>query len=224
MGWFGSVCSSIGSFVSGAVSVVSSAVGSIGSVLATSASTLLKIASPYLATISTIVQIIGAVLNILKPEESVDEIGDKAMSADKQVEDFNTTEEYIEYLRDEVSFNKDEFDKLSKEDKIARTAVGTSIVMKAIDEKKGVTISTDTWITLAKLQESGNLKDVKEFDKILDTFKDNQIDLKKYVDGKLDGEQNLQVGDKLIEIYQKLEPNLSKEHIEKKVMNMELGE
>ena len=224
MGWFGSVCSSIGSFVSGAVSVVSSAVGSIGSVLATSASTLLKIASPYLATISTIVQIIGAVLNILKPEESVDEIGDKAMSADKQVEDFNTTEEYIEYLRDEVSFNKDEFDKLSKEDKIARTAVGTSIVMKAIDKKKGVTISTDTWITLAKLQESGNLKDVKEFDKILDTFKDNQIDLKKYVDGKLDGEQNLQVGDKLIDMYQTLEPNLSKEHIEKKVMNMELGE
>jgi hypothetical protein len=224
MGWFDSVCSSIGSFVSGAVSVVSSAVGSIGSVLATSASTLLKIASPYLATISTIVQIIGAVLNILKPEESVDEIGDKAMSADKQVEDFNTTEEYIEYLRDEVSFNKDEFDKLSKEDKIARTAVGTSIVMKAIDKKKGVTISTDTWITLAKLQESGNLKDVKEFDKILDTFKDNQIDLKKYVDGKLDGEQNLQVGDKLIDMYQTLEPNLSKEHIEKKVMNMELGE
>jgi len=224
MGWFGSVCSSIGSFVSGAVSVVSSAVGSIGGVLATAASTLLKVASPYLATISTIVQIIGAVLNILKPEESVDEIGDKAMSADKQVEDFNTTEEYIEYLRDEVSFNKDEFDKLSKEDKIARTAVGTSIVMKAIDKKKGVTISTDTWITLAKLQESGNLKDVKEFDKILDTFKDNQIDLKKYVDGKLDGEQNLQVGDKLIDMYQTLEPNLSKEHIEKKVMNMELGE
>ena len=224
MGWFGSVCSSIGSFVSGAVSVVSSVVGSIGGVLATAASTLLKVASPYLATISTIVQIIGAVLNILKPEESVDEIGDKAMSADKQVEDFNTTEEYIEYLRDEVSFNKDEFDKLSKEDKIARTAVGTSIVMKAIDKKKGVTISTDTWITLAKLQESGNLKDVKEFDKILDTFKDNQIDLKKYVDGKLDGEQNLQVGDKLIDMYQTLEPNLSKEHIEKKVMNMELGE
>jgi len=51
-----------------------------------------------------------------------------------------------------------------------------------------------------------------------------QIDLKKYVDGKLDGGQNLQVGDKLIDMYQTLEPNLSKEHIEKKVMNMELGE
>ena len=220
MGFFGSVCS----FVSSAISSVSSFVGSVGSSLATMATNLLKVASPYLSAISSIVQMVGAVLGLIKPEEKVDEIGDKAVRADKQVEDFNTTAEYLEYLRDEVTFDKDNFNKLSKEEKLARSAVGTTIVMKAIDEKKGVDISTDTWITLAKLKESGNFKDVKEFNKVLNTFKDNQTDLNKYVDGKLDGKKNLQVGDKLIEMYQKLEPNLSKDDIEKRVMKMELGE
>ena len=219
MGLWDSVCS----FVSGAVSAVGSAIDSIGGALVTAASTLLKVASPYLATISTIVQIVGAVLNILKPDDKVEEIGDKAMSADKQVEDFSTTEEYLNYLRDEVPFDKEKFDSLSQEDKIARGAVGTSIVMKAINDKKNSDISMDTWITLAKLKENGSLQEAKEFDKILTTFEKKQIDLNEYVDGKLEGEKNLQVGDKLVDMYQELEPNLSKDEIEKRVMDMELG-
>ena len=97
--------------------------------------------------------------------------------------------------------------------------------MKAINEKKGFEISTDTWVTLSKLAEKGIIKETKpeEFNTILNTFKDKQTDLNDYVKGELDPTRELEVGDKLVELYQELEPNLSKDEIEKKVIQMEIG-
>jgi len=222
MGFWDSVCS----VVSGCIDVVSSTVSAIGNTLAKVSTNLLKVASPYLESLSAIVQVVSTLLNILKPEDKVEELGDRAIKSDKIPEDFDTTQEYINYLKDEVSFDKNDFDKLSKEEKLARSAIGTSIVMKAINEKKGFDISVDTWLTLAKLNQSGGLKDAKaeEFDTILNNFKDNQKDLENYVKGELEPIKEIEVGDKLVEMYQDLEPNLSKDDINEKVMKMEIGE
>jgi hypothetical protein len=221
MGFF----SGIGSFLSGCIEVISSVSDKIGAFLSTASTSLLKVAIPYLGTLSTIVQVISTLLNILKPEDKIDELGDRAINSDKKLEDFDTTQEYINYLKNDVEFDKDEFDKLSQEAKTVRTAIGTSIVMKAINEKKGFEISTDTWVTLSKLAEKGIIKETKpeEFNTILNTFKDKQTDLNDYVKGELDPTRELEVGDKLVELYQELEPNLSKDEIEKKVIQMEIG-
>jgi NAD(P)-dependent dehydrogenase (short-subunit alcohol dehydrogenase family) len=104
------------------------------------------------------------------------------------------------------------------------TGIGRELALQFA--QKGFEVTPQTWLTLAKLHQSGGLKDAKaeEFDSILDSFKDEQKDLQDYVKGELDPTKELEVGDKLVEMYQELEPTLSKDDIDKKVMQMEVGE
>jgi len=220
MGFWDSVGSAISSVCSAAVSVVSSIGGSLGKV-AGLAGNLLKVAGPYINTIMTVVQIVSQLLGILKQDETPEELGDKAVRADKQPEDFDTTQEYIDYLREEVEFDKEEFDKLSDEEKLARSAVGTAISMKAINETKGFDVSLNTWTSMAKLYDKGilNKEGVDEF---LDEFKNDQEDLNGYVNKEIKGAKGVEVAGKLAEAYQKLEPELSAEEIENKVLNSKI--
>ena len=222
MGWLSDACDFVGSCISGAVSALSSVAGSLGNI-AGLASNFLKVAGPYLNAIVTIVQVVSQILGILKPDETPEELGDKAMRADKQPEDFDTTQEYIEYLREEVDFDQEEFDKLSDEEKLARSAVGTAISMKAINETKGFDVSLNTWTSMAKLYEKGILS--KEgVDGVLDEFKNEQEDLNGYVNKEIKGAKGVEVAGKLAEAYRKLEPELSAEEIEDKVLNSKIGE
>ena len=211
----------LGSIVSSACSLTSSAVSSLGGALAGAASTLLKVAGPYLGPIAQIIQVVGMLLDIMKPGDDVDELGAKAMESDKKPEDFDSNAEYIDYLREEVKLDKEKFDKAGDVEKMARTAVGASIVAKGIGEQKGFDIPLETWVAMAKL----NLTDkVEEVDKLLETFKDGKLeDFAKYVDGKLDIKKEGEIGDDLVEMYKELEPNTSIEEIEDKVMKMDVG-
>ena len=214
--------SSVGSFVSSVGSAISSAVSSIGNALASSATKLLNVAGKYLEPISTIIQIVAVLIDVLKPDDNVEEIGAKAMQPEsKKPEDFDSNAEYIDYLKNEVTLDKEKFDKANSTEKAARTAVGASIVAKGIEEKKGFDIPLSTWVAMAKL----NLTDkAQEIDTILETFKDGKLDdFVKYTEGKLEAKKELEVGDTLVEMYKELEPNANIEDIEKKVMNMDLG-
>ncbi len=219
MGFWGA----IGSFISGAISVVSSAVSSIGSAMAGVAGALLKVATPYLSALMTIVNVVSKILGILNPNETPEELGDKAMRSDKTPEDFDTTQEYIVHLREEVDFDKEEFDKLSDEDKLARSAIGTAISMKAINETKGFDVSLDTWTSMAKLYDKGvlNKENIHTF---IDEFKDNQEDLNGYVNKEIKGAKGVEVAGALSEAYKKLEPELSTEAINDKVLSSKIGE
>jgi len=203
-------------FFSGLCSAVSSA-------LAGAASSLIKMAGPLLGPVGQMIQIVSILMDVLKPGEKIEEIGAKAMQADsKKPEEFDNNAEYIEYLRSEVKLDQVKFDKAGEVEKAARTAVGASIVAKAIEEKKGFDIPMETWVAMAKL----NMTDkAKEIDTLLETFKDGKLeDFAKYVDGKLDIKKEGEVGDTLVEMYKELEPNSSIEDIETKVMKMEVQE
>ena len=222
MGWFSSACSFVGSVVSSAVNVISSVAGSIGGALASSAGNLLKVASPWLGTVVQVIQVVGMLLNIIKPEDNIEELGAKAMEADKKPEDFDSNAQYIDYLKNEVKLDQEKFDKATEPEKMARMAVGASIVAKAIEEKKGFDIPLSTWVAMAKL----NLTDkANEIDKILDTFKEGKLeDFVSYTEGKLDAKKEIEIGDSLVEMYKVLEPNMSEKEIENKVMKMDIGD
>lgn len=210
---------SVSSLVSSAVNVISNAVGSLGGTLASSASSFLSVVAPYLGVVSQIIGLISNFLGVKKEDESVEEIGAKAMMSDKKPEDFNSNEEYINHLRNDIKLDKEKFEKAGEVEKIARTVVGATVLVRGIEEKKGFEIPNETWITMAKLGLEN--KSSKETNTILDTFKDGNLgDLTKFVDGKLGAKAEGEVGDKLVEMYQKLEPNSSIEDIEKKVMHM----
>jgi len=209
-------------FISGVISAISSAVSSLGSTLSTFASSFLKIAGPYIGPLMQVIQAVAQILGILKSNEQPEELGDRAMRAEKQPEDFDTTAEYLDYLRNDVEFDKEEFNNLSDKDKMARSVVGTAILSKAISEKKEFDISLDTWVTLAKLNDKGLLssKNVNEF---LDEFKDTQIELNEYVDNKLKGKEEIEFESQIAKAYQKLEPELSPEDIYEKVLSAKVG-
>jgi len=218
MGFF----SGVGSFISGACSFIGSAVSSLGSALANSASTMLNVVGKYLGPVAQIIQVVGMLLNILKSDENVEELGAKAMQAEsKKPEEFDGNTEYIDYLREEVKLDKEKFEKAGDVEKAARTAVGTTIVAKGITEQKGFDIPLAAWVAMAKL----NLTDkAEEVDKLLETFKEGKLeDFAKYVDGKLDIQKEGEIGDDLVGMYKALEPNATIEEIEDKVMKMDTG-
>ncbi len=217
MGFF----SSLGSFFSSVGSVISNAVSSIGSALVSSSSKLLDIVGTRLYVVSVIIQVVAALIGVLTKEDDVEELGAKAMESDKKPEEFDSNAEYIDYLREEVKLDKEKFDKANDVEKAARTAVGSIIVAKGISEQKGFDIPLETWVAMAKL----NLTDkAQEVDKLLETFKDGKLeDFAKYVDGKLDIKKEGEIGDDLLNMYKKLEPNTSIEEIEDRVMKMDVG-
>lgn len=209
--------SSVGSVFSSAVSFVSSAVSAVGSALSSAASTLLKVSGLQFGLVGTIIQAVATLIGVLKPDDKIEELGAKALESDKKPEDFDSNAEYIDYLKNEIQLDKEKFDNASKVEKIARTAIGASIAVKGIEEKKGFDIPALFWVKVAEQA----LKS-KEINAIIDTFKEDKLEkFVAYSEGKLDYKDEMKTGDKLVDMYSQLEPNLSKDEIESKVMKME---
>jgi len=221
MGFWSGVCSIASSVFSAASSLISSA-GSILGSLAGSANIFLKVAAPWFGAVLDIINIIGQLLGVLNPDDDMEELGAKAMGADKKPEDFDSNAEYIDYLRNDIELDKEKFENATDAEKVARQSVGASIVIKGIEEKKGFDIPMTTWVAMAKL---GLDDKANEMDKILDTFKEGKLeDFVNYTEGKLDAKKEIEVGDSLVEMYKELESNMSEKEIEDKVMKMDIGD
>lgn len=204
--------------IGSAASFLASTVSTLGGALMGVASNLIKVAGPLLDKVGGAIQMVAVLLDILKPDEKPEELGAKALVSDKKPEDFDSNAEYINYLRNEVQLDKEKFDKASVTEKIVRTAVGASLVANGIEEKKGFNIPLTFWVKVAQ-----QTFKAKEINSLIDTFKADNLD--KFIassEGKLSYKDEVKTGDKLVEMYKDLEPNLSNEEIEEKVMKLEV--
>lgn len=209
--------SSVGSAISSAASFVSNAVSSIGGALAGAAGSLLKVAGPQIGMVANVIQLVAKFFGVLKTNDNVDELGAKAMQADKKPEDFDSNAEYIDYLRNEIELDKEKFNKASPIEKAARTAVGASIASKGIEEAKGVNIPAEFWVKVSEQDLKTN-----EISSIIEAFKDNKLDdYVAFSKGELSPKDEIKTGDKLAEIYKDLDPSLTEEEIDDKIMKME---
>lgn len=214
MGFF----SAIGSFISGAVSAVTGAIGSIGSSVAGIATNLLKVATPYIGAIIEAITMVGKLIGVLSPNDDVEELGAKAMQADKKPEDFESISDYIDYLRNDITIDKEKLKSADKTTKLASQAIGASIAAKGIEEKLDTSISMEFWKEVAKQK----LKE-GEIVKTIETYKKNDLDTadyEKYMIGDMKVDDRKKHSNALIEAYSELEPNLSKDEIEDKIMNL----
>lgn len=203
--------------LSGFVSFVSSAVELVGKTVGALATGLSKL-GPIFSAVSTIVQIIGVMLDVLKPNEKMDELGAKAMQTDKKPEDFDKYSDYIEHLRNDIALDKKQFEKESPSDKLSRQIIGTAITIKGIDEEKGFDIPINAWVVMAKMGFEG--KSSVEINAVLDAFKGDYDSLSKYTEGELSAKKEVEVSNTLCDLYKELEPNVSDKEIESKVMRM----
>lgn len=139
MGWFSSACSfvsscvsSIGSAISSTVSSIGNAVSSFASSVAPAIGSILTKVPPILGPISTWANAIGLALNLLRPDEKVEDIGDRALQAAEQdikPEKFEDFEQYIQALRN-FDLNPSQSEKTTPIEKIVAGMGVTTLGME----------------------------------------------------------------------------------------------
>ncbi|OLQ70159.1 hypothetical protein BIT28_10950 [Photobacterium proteolyticum] len=140
------------------------------------------------------------------------------MLSDKKAEDFDSINEYINHLRNEVTLDKEKFNSLDEKELLARSAIGASITLKGINEKLDTVVTTEFMAEVAKQQLTA-----EEIIGTIKVYKEKELnisDYELYLNDELSIDESDKHSDALVSAYQKLEPELTFEQIEDKVMGL----
>ncbi|EJG0997522.1 hypothetical protein BBM40_11015 [Vibrio parahaemolyticus] len=210
--------SSVSSFVSSACSAIGSVASKIGSGIANVATSIASLGVTLAAKVGEAIKNVGISLGIIRPEDNMEELGEKAMLSEKTPEDFDSISEYIDHLRNDVVIDKEKFDSLSDAEKLARSSIGASITLKGINEKLDTVVSPAFMATVAAQD-----LEAKEIIGTIKAYKEKNLntdDYSLYLKDELSIDESHKHGSALVEAYQKLEPELTTEQIEDKVMEL----
>lgn len=143
MGFWSSVCSiasNIGSAISSAVSSIGSAVSSFASSVAPVVGSIISAIPAIGKTIGNIAQGLFQGFSVLKPDEKVEELGERALQASEAgivFEEFDDFDEYVEKLRN-FDLDPEKANKRSTAEKIvAGLGVGTAGLEDKLDLDRG---------------------------------------------------------------------------------------
>ena len=191
----------------------------IGPAIAKYAPMLLEMAGKYLPQIIKTVETVSTVLNIISPNENAEDLGAKAMNAEKKPEDFDKINDYIDYLRQNVSVDKTT---LSEDpvDVKARQAIGSSLMIKAVGEVLGTELTLPFIKTVSQLG-----LDAKVIVEVAKAYSNRELsldDFEKYIGKTLPIDQLEKHGDTLVSAYQQVDSNMSVDQAEDIVMDLEL--
>ena len=116
---------------------------------------------------------VAELLGLKDEDDSSEELGLKSEKADRKPEDFDSREEYVSYLRDDVELDEYDREKLNDESlKEKYSAKGLGIEMGAINEKMEVNLGIEDYVMLAK----AGINKVQDFMTIIDTFKEKGVE------------------------------------------------
>lgn len=130
--------SAIGSVCSAVCSAVSSVCSSIGGAIMGGIGSLAPVISPWLSIAVAVISVLAEIFTEKPKEEKPEELGMKAEQADKKPEDFDSINDYIEYLRQEIKVDDAKLENLSEEERMKYQAVGLGLYVKNIEEKQGM--------------------------------------------------------------------------------------
>lgn len=142
--------------------------------------------------------------------DSADVIGVKITQAEKGIDDFESTEAYITYLKNEIELDKEKFDALSREEKVSYTITGMAVEVGAIGEKLGVEIPADVVEIISKIFQIGKLAiEAKEVITFIAKMQEEGIEDLKYVCDCIKGtgeSDRLKTGETLLKVFNSLRP------------------
>lgn len=213
----------VGGFISSIATTVGPVIASAATALATKLPMTaigIKLAMDTISTVSTVISKTAEMLGIAPAEENHEELGAKAMQEDiKPREEFESTQEYLDYLRKDVELDKEKYTKMSEEEKISCRVLGTTMVSKSIEEKAGVEISPDFLITIYKAKLG-----CEQVEKFINVFADHGItsmdEMAKYITNELPEERVPEIGEIIETSVKELSPSLSNDEIMQEVVNM----
>lgn len=154
----GGICSAFScaaGFIGSGISAVAGAIGgfasSIGSALVSGAtslvSTISSIGAKLLgkASIGEVISGIGKIIGLFTSDdkEDIDDLGYRACQSNEKPEDFDSIEQYIQHLKKDIQYNKEQARAEMKENpvkKYAYAAVGATIAGNGISEKLGINL------------------------------------------------------------------------------------
>ncbi|WP_305417924.1 hypothetical protein [Photobacterium leiognathi] len=163
------------------------------------------------------VEAISLAANVLKPNERADELGAKAMAAEKKPEDFDQINDYINYLRNDVEIDVENLSADSV-DVITRQAVGVAIATKGIEQALEADVSIPFLNTISNLD-----IDPKVAIALVKSYEMsglNADDIQKYLDDSLSIEETHQHSNAFVDAYQTANPSMSVEEVEDAVMEL----
>ena len=134
---------------------------------------LSKITPELIKGVTELISSVAELLGLKNKDDSSEELGLKSEIADRKPEDFDSREEYVSYLRDNIELNKYDREKLNdeglKEEYIVK---GLDIEMGAINEKMDVNLGIEDYVMMAKV----GINKVQDFMTIIDTFKEKGVE------------------------------------------------
>lgn len=235
----GGVISGVGSALSGGLSLICDGLNgitrTIGDAIKTMCETLgseglgligciaiaLLIPGFGLPEILALIQVIGQLAKALDVggEDSPEELGMKAEIADRKPEDFDSIEEYIKYLNEDVELDTDAVEQLSEIDKAKYGAMGAALTIKAIEEKYNINLSPDFLRDITIMKLTGD-----EVAAYIEEFKENGIDkmqdMTDYLREKPINASKQDVSESMLSVMKELYPELSNEQLEEKIIEM----
>ena len=219
----GAIGSAVGAMLSGASAIcgaLGGVVGALGSTFCTSLAagiTALGVGDviAVIMAVAKVVSWIAEKLGLTTEEEQPEDLGMKAEQADKKPEDFDSIEEYIKYLREEVEIDKEKMEKLSQEERAKYAAVGSAILVQGIEEKYKMQLPAEFWCTVYDRK-----MDEEQIKCLIDTFKEKGVtdmkDLDDYLNNRKieSGTPRSEISDTIIEAIKKQNPGISQEDID----------
>ena len=99
--------------------------------------------------------------------------------AQQEIQDFDSINEYINHLNNNVPLDKDKFDRLDEKELLARSSIGASITLKGINEKLDTVVTPEFMATVASQE-----LETKEIVSTIKAYKENDLKLEDYPDFK----------------------------------------
>ncbi|EOW9508913.1 hypothetical protein ACO10R_001479 [Vibrio cholerae] len=193
-------------------------VASILGSIANRAITILEMGASLAIRVGEAIKAVGISLGIIMPNDDLQELGEKAMMSEKTPADFDSISAYIDHLRNDVTIDREKFNRLDGKELLARSAIGSAITLQGINEKLETVVCPQFMAMVA----TQNLT-ADEIVATIKTYKEKSLstsDYSLYLKDELSIEQSREHSNALMEAYQQLEPELSIEQIEDKVMGL----
>ncbi|EMG1418163.1 hypothetical protein V2053_000796 [Vibrio cholerae] len=199
------------------ITAISKMATTVGPMIAKYAPIVLETLEKNLPKVIQTIEALSLAANVLRPNEQVEELGAKAMAADKTPEDFARINDYIDYLRNEVEVDSQAVSQ-DPLDSTIRHAIGAAIALKSVGEIVGTEISLPFLKTISQLGLEPQL-----ILTIVQAYAQSGLsadEVEQYLNDQLSIAQSQQHSEVLVTAYQIADPQLDRQQAEDAVMNL----
>ncbi|HAS6333979.1 TPA: hypothetical protein I7245_08085 [Vibrio vulnificus] len=199
------------------ITTITKIASSIGPMIAKYAPMVIEVVGKNLPKVVNTVEAISLVADVLKPNERADELGAKAMAAEKTPEDFEQINDYIDYLRNDVIIDEENLS-TDAVDVITRQAVGVAIAVKGMGQALEADVSIPFLNAISELDIDPKV--VIALVKSYESSGLNSDDVQKYLGDSLSIEDTHRHSNVFVNAYQTANPTMSVEEAEDAVIDL----